>query len=381
MLIEIKGVQFVNKGAELMLHAILEKAKTIWPEAEFCLVPNNNSPYLARSKMTCYQKLNFRKNIIDLASIFYLLPNKIRHYFKSNWGIVTEADVDMILDASGFTYGDQWTTLMLKQTAREAVRLKKKGKHYVFMPQALGPFSTSANKAAAQHAFNAASIVFAREQTSFVHAKSCASSANIQLAPDFTNLLTSSLAPQYQHLQQQIAIIPNSKMLSKKNTNALWRSNYIHVLCEIIKAFTEQNQQLFLLNHEGTTDQEICEKINQHLEHKLSIVSPNSAKDVKAIIGNCKAIVCSRYHGCVSALSQAIPCLATSWSHKYEMLFTEYQVDELLLNADISVQQIRDKVAYIINNKKEITTKLQPNINKYKEASEVMWQQLEKSIN
>lgn len=106
MLIEIKGVQFVNKGAELMLHAIIEKIKVLWPDAQYCLVPDSNSPYLSRAKVGAFQKLNFRKNVVNLNGIFYLLPKLIRNYFKNKWGIVTEADVDMILDASGFKYGD-----------------------------------------------------------------------------------------------------------------------------------------------------------------------------------------------------------------------------------------------------------------------------------
>ena len=107
MLIEIKGTQFINKGAELMLYAIIHKIETIWPGAEYCLVPDNNSSYINRAKIGAYQKLNFRKNIFDFGGLSYFIPRFIRNHFKYKWGVVTEADVDLILDASGFNYGDQ----------------------------------------------------------------------------------------------------------------------------------------------------------------------------------------------------------------------------------------------------------------------------------
>ena len=61
MIIEIKGVQFVNKGAELMMHAIIQQMKVRWPKAEFVLFPHNHSPYYDRGNVGSLQKFNFRK--------------------------------------------------------------------------------------------------------------------------------------------------------------------------------------------------------------------------------------------------------------------------------------------------------------------------------
>ncbi|HBX9874282.1 TPA: polysaccharide pyruvyl transferase family protein, partial [Klebsiella pneumoniae] len=134
MIIEIKGVQFVNKGAELMMHAIIQQMKVRWPKAEFVLLPHNHSPYYDRVNVGSLQKFNFRKNTLDLNFISYLIPSKVRNYLKKSYGIVLESDVDVILDASGFAYSDKWGSLLIKQMSKEVLRYNKHNKKYIFMP-------------------------------------------------------------------------------------------------------------------------------------------------------------------------------------------------------------------------------------------------------
>lgn len=380
MLIEIKGVQFSNKGAELMLHAIIQEIKSRWPNAEICLVPNKNSPYGKRAKLGAFQKVTLRKNILDLSGLYYLVPKKIRTIFKEKWGIVTEADIDVVLDASGFTYGDQWNNLMLKQTAIEVCRLRRKTKHYIFMPQALGPFSNQANQKSANSAFSNASLVFARDKKSFNYVKGVDSTLLVEKAPDFTNLLVPTLDQRYEYLRNAVAVVPNSKMLSEKNNSQAWRDNYIKILIETINILASLKLNVFLLNHEGEADHLLCAEINQHLMHPIDIVSPDDSLQVKAIIGQCKLVVCSRYHGCVSALSQQVPCIATSWSHKYEELYDDYHQLALLMSADVMGESLQQFIHTVVKGLAETKRSLIKPATDYKVASLKMWQTIDDYI-
>lgn len=373
MLIEIKGVQFVNKGAELMLMAMVEKISELWPEADICLSPRLNSPYTSRAKLGAYQKFNLRKGQFDLNSLSYWLPTKIRNYLKRAWGIVTEADVNIVLDASGFSYGDQWPDLALIQAAKESKRLAKHKKHYIFMPQALGPFTQKVNKKWAQVAFDHASLVFARDEVSYQAIKLITEQRNVFIAPDFTNLITPTVDKEYTSFSSSVAIIPNSKMLSAQNKNHLWRERYVEVLVELIETLKAQGESVFLLNHEGRSDDTICQLINQQLEQPIMIVAPKSALQVKAMIGQCKLTICSRFHGCVSSLSQGVPCIATSWSHKYEQLFAEYDQKKFLLSPELTATELEGFITSTLNNVLEIQKVLVAKGELYKQQSKQMW--------
>lgn len=375
MLIEIKGVQFVNKGAELMLYAIIQQLEARLPDAQICLAHNINSPYIKRAKVGALQKVNLRKNIFDLNCLFYFIPAKVRHYFKHRFGIVTEADIDVVLDASGFSYGDQWSDLIIRQVACEVTRLKKKHKTYIFMPQSLGPFSRAKNKKYAQKAFTNASLVFAREQPSFNYVKQLGNNnINLFMAPDFTNLLSVSSNNKFLKYKDYLVIIPNSKMISHKNKDISWQANYIEIIKTLIEQALSQGEQVVILNHSGKDDAQLCEVIQSGLSQPCDIIVPNNAIAVKAVVGQAKAVISSRFHGCVSALSQGVPCIATSWSHKYQELFMEYESEHLLLSSTSSESSLSDSLNNILNPESAWLKSLNSKGVYYKKQTSDMWE-------
>lgn len=374
MLIEIKGVQFVNKGAELMLHAILQQLNLHFPHAEICLVHNANSPYKKRAAIGAYQKINLRKNIVDLNRLFYFVPAFIRRYFKNRFGIVTEADVDVILDASGFGYGDQWSDLIMQQVACEVSRVERLGKKYIFMPQSLGPFTRQKNKKYAQQAFANASLVFARETPSYEHIMSLGEGHNnLFKAPDFTNLLIPDIKPEFAQYKGSIIVIPNSKMLSDKNKDKWWRENYITAIVTLIEQAFEMAEKVIILNHSGNDDALLCSQITARLSRACEIIEPSDAISVKSLIGQGKLVISSRFHGCVSALSQAIPCIATGWSHKYQELFNEYNSFDLLLHSGASQEELCNLLVEFLKNKDQRHDVILVEALKYKQQSTDMW--------
>jgi polysaccharide pyruvyl transferase WcaK-like protein len=374
MLIEVKGVQFVNKGAELMLHAVLQQIQQRWPQAQLVLAPNPNSPYVARAALGALQRLPLRKGPIDLSAIGRLVPVQLRRWLKNNLGIVFACDIDVVLDASGFAYGDPWPEANSKLLCAEIERFSAAGKAYILLPQAMGPFSRPGEQQRLRRALPKASLICAREHSSFTHLQQLIGSvAALREFGDFTNLVSAAPVVDYQHGDTKVLIIPNANMLSGRNQHVAWRSHYLAVLQNAISVVHELGLTPVLLNHEGSDDAAICHTLQQQAAAGApELITETDPLRVKGIIAASKAVICSRFHGCVSALAQGVPCLGTSWSHKYERLFEQYDQADALLDAHCDKAGLRAKLTQVIANADSALLAERRAI--LKQQSEQMWQ-------
>lgn len=351
MFIEVKGVQFVNKGAELMLYAVIQQLQIRMPNARLILEPGSNSPYDKRAKVGALQKFSMKKGRFDLNNLSYFIPRRIRSWLINNFGIVLESDVDIILDASGFAYGDQWGSIKIKHLCNEILRVNKRDKKYVFLPQALGPFTRVDDVNRLARALPKATLICAREKSSYDNVtKIIGEHSNTVQFGDFTNLVSPIVDKKWLNYSGLMLIIPNYNMMSDRNVDSKWKENYLTLLTECIAIGNMKGMTPVILNHEGHEDEKICTLIRDMSEKSIEIYHEQDSRKVKGIISVAKLIVCSRFHGCVSALSQGVPCLGTSWSHKYEHLFEEYGLNECLLLPTNSGNELESKMSYALEN-------------------------------
>ena len=254
-----------------------------------------------------------------------------------------EADIDLIVDVSGFSYSDQWpSALRIWHLRNELLRFKKYGKAYIFLPQAFGPFTNSGSCAHIAESFPYAAMICAREAESKMHIEAHTGRiGNLYQYGDFTYLVE-GITPTYAPLNGPLAcIVPNHNMLDRRNRENFWPDNYETVLIAAIDYYRQCGLTPFFLNHEGAADADLIERINFQLSHPIAVILENDPRTVKGIIGASQAVLCSRYHGCISALSYGVPCVGTSWSHKYDVLYAEFGAQELLLSSRTTVQQLR----------------------------------------
>jgi polysaccharide pyruvyl transferase WcaK-like protein len=335
VLIEIKGVQFVNKGAALMLQAIVDRLRQRLPGVEFALAPGANASFRDIAAAGAWQRLRVPGAPLDVDSLSYRLPARIRVAGR-RYGIVTEADVDAVLDASGFAYGSTWGDVPLTSTAREIERLSAHRKPYLFLPQAFGPFESSGAARQFGRALGSAALVCAREPESRQHVESIAGPLGDRLAvfPDFTIGLTGlpEAAARHGVDRKTALLIPNVHMQDARNPDVDWRSAYVPLMASLGKQLAERGYAVRVLNHEGAADGSLCESLRQATT-SAAVITEVDPRALKGVIGGAGFVVSSRYHGCVNALSQAVPCLGTAWSHKYAALFDDFGMRDCLLSS------------------------------------------------
>ena len=79
----------------------------------------------------------------------------------------------------------------------------------------------------------------------------------------------------------------------------------------------------------------------------------------------------------MSALSQGVPALATSWSHKYEALFADYDFEQGVLQASCGRQELAVKLNEITGNSRaQVVKQLRQKAAELNEKSRDMWRKV-----
>lgn len=380
MMIEIRKAGFVNKGAELMLVAILDRLRSAMPDALFTMVPTGSqegSPQPVERIMRAgmYPKLSIYRRGLELADAGRLLPVRLRR----RYGLVMDQEVDVVIDAAGFSYSDQWGPSSARELAYFCRRWRKQGTKVILMPQAFGPFKGERLRRYMQEAIENSDLVFAREKVSLEHLFSLVGEkSHIHTAPDFTNLLTGRVPSGFDLSKCRVALVPNYRMIDKMDASS--GGAYVSFMTHCAKFLADRGELPFVLVHEGCADRELADQIARGAGGAggaggIPIVTEDDPRNIKGILGSCHATVGSRFHGLVSALSQGVPSLATGWSHKYQELFSDYGFPEGVLDVGMPRGAVEERLMSVVetHSNEKLRSGLLQCSESLKAQSEDMW--------
>jgi len=328
MMIEARPGSFINKGGELMMRAIVGE---LGDDADLVVEPWI-APYRERARLGLFQKLWVRRLGPAAALPATMLPPAVRRWF----GIVAEAQIDAVLDASGFRYtdDDRYGARSARELEGNARRWRDRGKTVVLLPQALGPFRTPAVREPFLRALEAVDLVYARDARSEAHLRELAPGDDrIRRAPDFTIALEGRRPAD---LEARVGpgpfacLVPNDRMLER--TSPAIAAGYTDFLRTCARDVATLGLRPVLVLHEADRDAPFVERLRDALGTDPRIVTEPDPLVLKGILGAATVVISSRYHALISAMSQGVPVVATGWSHKYATLLEDFGIPGQLID-------------------------------------------------
>lgn len=360
---------FVNRGDQLMIESIVEQVRK-WKPGSVILLKKSafyqNVSYCYNNKILPLQEPCGRLHKFRMKLAFDVILNKQLY--------VTPDKVDLVLNARGYFIGDKWN-ISDKDIRYYQMYYKsfcKKGRKMIMLPQAFGPFSKENAVKLMRLTYKYADVIYARDEVSYKGIIDIIDeSSKIRIVPDFTIMLKPNKESMSVHLpeKQYVVMIVNCRMIDM--TDLKVANNYKTFVLELVKFLDSKGENVVLLNHEGEGDEELMLEINKILGNRVPVFSKFSGIDVKAIIGNSKLTISSRYHGVVSGLVQNVPTLCTSWSHKYEGLLKEHGCEKNILSIT-SIDKSKEIVSDAIDNPCKYMSKAGCN-DKIEEEVKKMW--------
>ena len=380
MIVEIKGAGFQNYGAWLMHTAVVQRLEAVLPGVQIAmsarrLVTRDGARYSG-----LLRKVDLRARWLDLNGLTRFIPRWLRQRLLMR-GVVFECDLSMIIDVAGFGYSDQWgRDYPIRHAAAEVVRMNESGRHYFFMPQAMGPFQTAKARSAIRTSMPLASLVALRDPVSFAAIHEITGGfRGLSQYPDFTN----SVEMRGDHFEMPTApyfvIVPNANMLVSGSSNTVWSQNYAEVLFYCIESALHLDLKVVLLNFGGAMDQPLVDELATRCD-EAEVWEAKSELHAKALMAGATVAMSSRYHACVSALSAGVPCLATSWSHKYQALYDDYGVSDMLLSCDVQREDIVQLVKQLMSPAASQRGTILEKAAEQKTRTEAMWRTFEATV-
>ncbi len=370
MLIEIRHANFGNKGSHLKLIAIISQITEIFPQARFVMAPHPvYAPFDKRIEMGFLQKAWCWHKNRQWGNLARFIPANLRKLY----GIVLDREVDVVLDASDYAYGEHTGASSLAELSDSCRRWHRNGTKIILLPQAYGSFESINNRSLMNEVLSLADLVYATDEQSAGYLNDIAiDSTKVKIAPDYTILLEGKLPELFDGDNNCFAMVPNFRM--SREISQEKGEDYVPFMVMCAKYLLEKDQKPFILIQEEK-DLKPAQQISERLDHKINIIEESDPRAIKGILGNCKGTIGSRFHSLVNSLSQGVPSLATGWSNRFKLLLQQFNFDEGIVNVSMSDEEIFASLDMIINpeSRNEISRQLHGRSAELKVEAAKMW--------
>lgn len=374
MRVVVHGAGFMNRGAEAMMRTLQAELARRLPGVEFFLwrIPPQDCARALRSGLTpvllphehehSSQRLVSKRrvrwlwsiaeccrarDVRSMASMFNrecLFAKACKYYLRRTVG-----DFDAFIDISGFAYGDAWGVSAYHRVGPILECCRERNKPAVFLPQAWGSFDKPRVKEMLHNLLAGANTVFySRDQRSCRYLENALGKTenSIPASPDIVFAFSGGTPEQGKDilgsmgcsLQRLIVgIAPNTRVYDRVEGQGA-ANVYLQTLVRFIHHVLEKHDvdivlQANEIDAQGDRhdDRYLCGLIAASVNRPdrcFTTQEALTAESTSGLIGCFDFLIGSRFHSLVFGLSQGVPAMAMSWSHKYRELFSLFGLDD-----------------------------------------------------
>jgi len=370
MVIHLKGGDISNRGDVLMLKTVINQFRKS-EKIEKISVHNHYVPFRVRSKLGLWQTLWFQ----NFSRVSGVVGYPIIKRYRETLGVVLPKEIDWVFDISGFCYTDYWERKNAKNMQEYLSKQLDHGANYAILPQAFGPFEERGHGQVFAEVANEASVLFGRDNQSLEYVRNLGVNIPTEKAPDLTTIAPTEVPVWCEQREPYICIVPNSRMVEERSGDA--RADYISFLAQTYNFLEEKNERVIFLLFEGR-DEALLTPLCEALGHEVLYVEESDPVKLRGILGESRGVVASRYHALVSALSQGVLAVGTSWSHKYEELFADYGCSNLLVEDVGDERAVQEKLSVLTDQSaySTINERLAEKATEMRNRAVGMWERL-----
>lgn len=418
------GANFINKGAEAMAKTVQQKLRQNNPDARCFIVVTEAQAPVAKAQ--------------GFEPLFEPAPGTAGKLIKKGTGLIQRRllgkatpfaditplkamqqalpDLAMGIDISGFAYHDGRGFQQPLETIKAIEFCRSKGAPYVVMPQAWGPFTDPATAENTRRMLGMAEAFHIRDRVSRGYMEQLLDKPEGSLpvvpdiafgmqtpAPSLGEELLASYGFARSAERPLVAISPNMRVYEKTGGGDA-QNAYVQALVALARhLMTAHRAQLVLVPneimvHDGfPDDRRLCRLLHEAIVGQgadallteagnqaadMALIDRyHSAEEIKSTIGLADVLVASRFHSLIFALSQGVPSLAISWSHKYRELMDLFGMTDFVFEENaIDAEQLKAKTDALLDERAAWNTRIETVLVDIRERIEVPFGMLSKQF-
>jgi colanic acid/amylovoran biosynthesis protein len=275
---------------------------------------------------------------------------------------------DLVLDVNGYRHGGHWPRRNTLRDLDFARAVRAAGARYILLPKSYGPFD-DASAALFRDLLLQADAAYARDRESMDFCRPLDDTGKVRFAPDFTAIYRAR--PTFVSLLAgSLTFVPNLKLVERGVFERI--EDYIEYLDLARRYFESKGRRFVVLYHQHGDYATLAPLLEPRGILNVYCDDPGL---IKCLIGLAAAVVSSRYHGMVNAVSQNVPCLVLGWSHKYSGFLDLYRLSDRLL---IAGTEIRELIARYeaIEGDVQLSACMRAGNERVVRETEAMWEQI-----